>query len=1549
MDTGVKGGSVEKLSVGLNRHSITFGVLVCFFVFLSATPAFAGVASNDRPFLFSFDGADTTAGAVTGPRNIDIDYSTGDVYVVNTSASSSERVVDKFNADGEAEDFSPAIGSSLNCWEKAPTEEVCFGEEGGFAERGTDVAIDNSLVHSGRIYVSEASGPIHAFDSNGNHLWDLSTSATRPCGIAVDSLGHLWVVDGTTLAEQRALEFETAGVGPPSTTPIDSFPLSSGAGRSACFPAIDQSGSDFYVASANSDIYGFSSQKYVGGIFDSNLAPRGTSEITIDQSVPSGHVFMARNTNFLEFDSSGVQIGRFGDQVLGPNTGGVAYNPSLDRVYVSNAGSNTVEVFGPVASGPVPDVTSQETDAISRTDATAHGTINPQGLPNSYHFEWTKGEAQHLTLNATGGTFKLTLGSANGGGRLTVGSNVVTEVATVGGVFHVGDRIFGESLGSNPARIPTGTTITAIGAGTLTLSANAVSAAGGEAGLSAQETTELIDWNASAIELQTALTALPAIGVGNLSVKGTPADGTGLPGEYDIFFEGKFAGSNPNPLAPNASNLSGAGHEVTVKTITEGETWGTAESQEEPYPSVEPTDSANHSASLHLTGLDQNTTYDVRLVGTNTESHLVAYATPDIFSTLAPPLPAIENCSISEISTTTAHVACTIDPQEDTTTWKVQISTDSGCNEGFIDQPLQTISKPGPGPVGVAWELTGLLPAQTYCVRLVAANSGGTTASPNLTFQTLAIPPTEAQTAFAAPLTDTTARINGRVNPQGEDDITYRFEISDDGTNWTVRPDLISAVDARDQVVVGDDLTNLAPDTTYHYRLASASNSAGSAVGLPGEARIFKTRPTELPASCPNSDVRSAQHTAYLGECRGIELVNQLDKGDQHVRAEVLQDTPPINPDGQRAIWNVLAGAPGGNIGTGATFLSERTGPTGSAPNGWTSRALVPPATRQPGGGEAGGWNLAAATSDLSAFVFNSGVPALKSEGGLGDTLMGFDANQNELFSVKYDSPISPDRVDLSRDGTQVLFINPAPPHQLQDLFGVTLQGGTTPETISLMPDGQDSECGLDASDRNRSFVGGGTNPEAAAAQWRAGYHMIATSDASRVYFQTKPNKANGECEELGLYGIYVRNRTAKKGKGSTTLIDPGASNVSPQFIRATSDGTAAYYVTYSKCRKFKYPSLACEAPEFADKNFHPDVYLWEEATAESVCMTCVVADADIALNTRGVLVSDDFSHVYFESTKQLSPGEGKEGDLNLYVVSGGEVRFVADPNQSSGSSLQEALLSTDGSVLVFPASGKRISHQGLTADSVASSCKLREGRDSGAFGAPACEELFRYDDRDQSLECLSCRPSGITDHSIGAEAVAGPGHDFRLSADGETVVFVSSETLTPLDVNGSSDVYEWRQGVLRLISDGVTTYPLSTFASPQVHAVSADGANVFFSLVDPGLTGFEQDGFANLYDARVNGGIERPNPPAHCSEESCQGPLQAAPPVDQSASTGVSRGNAKRKPPCRRPKVRRRGRCVKTHSKRVRHQRVKSRKHKHQTNASPTSIDARTNPGRAK
>jgi hypothetical protein len=104
---------------------------------------------------------------------------------------------------------------------------------------------------------------------------------------------------------------------------------------------------------------------------------------------------------------------------------------------------------------------------------------------------------------------------------------------------------------------------------------------------------------------------------------------------------------------------------------------------------------------------------------------------------------------------------------------------------------------------------------------------------------------------------------------------------------------------------------------------------------------------------------------------------------------------------------------------------------------------------------------------------------------------------------------------------------------------------------------------------------------------------------------------------------------------------------------------------------------------------------------------------------------------------------------------------------------------------------------------------------------------------------------------------------------------------------------------------------------------VDATGKNILFVLTAPGLTGFEQDGLRNFYDARIGGGFLPPSPPARCAEDSCQGPLQAAPPPQAAASANESAGNVvepgKPRHLCARRHGKAKRRCIKKHEHRAR------------------------------
>jgi hypothetical protein len=122
------------------------------------------------------------------------------------------------------------------------------------------------------------------------------------------------------------------------------------------------------------------------------------------------------------------------------------------------------------------------------------------------------------------------------------------------------------------------------------------------------------------------------------------------------------------------------------------------------------------------------------------------------------------------------------------------------------------------------------------------------------------------------------------------------------------------------------------------------------------------------------------------------------------------------------------------------------------------------------------------------------------------------------------------------------------------------------------------------------------------------------------------------------------------------------------------------------------------------------------------------------------------------------------------------------------------------------------------------------------------------------------------------------------MSDDGSRVFFETSEALVNRDVNGVTDVYEWHDGTIRLVSTG-------TGGKALYHENSADGKTVFFTTFNRVLPDWDHNSKRDLYVARPDGGLPPPPGPPDCTGESCQSP-RSAPPAN-SPGSGAGEGNA--------------------------------------------------------
>lgn len=170
---------------------------------------------------------------------------------------------------------------------------------------------------------------------------------------------------------------------------------------------------------------------------------------------------------------------------------------------------------------------------------------------------------------------------------------------------------------------------------------------------------------------------------------------------------------------------------------------------------------------------------------------------------------------------------------------------------------------------------------------------------------------------------------------------------------------------------------------------------------------------------------------------------------------------------------------------------------------------------------------------------------------------------------------------------------------------------------------------------------------------------------------------------------------------------------------------------------------------------------------------------------------------------------------------------------------------------------------------------------------------------------CVSCNPTGA--RSLGPSVIpgamangSGPSASTSykpraLTADGNRLFFESADPLVLGDTNAATDVYQWSAegvggceregGCVALLSSGLAV------GGARFLDASADGEEVFF--VTPRSLIRTDPGGADVYVAKVGGGIPIPDPPIPCLGDACQ-PVPGAPEDPLVATTALRpEGNA--------------------------------------------------------
>ncbi len=287
----------------------------------------------------------------------------------------------------------------------------------------------------------------------------------------------------------------------------------------------------------------------------------------------------------------------------------------------------------------------------------------------------------------------------------------------------------------------------------------------------------------------------------------------------------------------------------------------------------------------NLTGLAPNTTYYFQAQG-----YSYGYGSIRSFTTsgLPPTPPSVTTSAATSITSTSAVLNGTVNPNGIDTTWFFQIapnpSLSGSGNFGGGDAGT------GGTPVGETYDFTGASPNTEYWFRIVAASAGGTSYGSTLSFTTLnPIPPT-VNTDAATSIGSTTATLQGDLNPNGFD--TQGF------FQWGTTTGYGNTTSNQDQgsgtydVGFSQALTGLTTGATYHYR-AVGTNSGGTNYGADAQFTVG------LPSTTLSTPTNG--YTAYFGTVGVTFVFAYVNNGA--TGAQLDYSLAVTNPAGTTYYW----------------------------------------------------------------------------------------------------------------------------------------------------------------------------------------------------------------------------------------------------------------------------------------------------------------------------------------------------------------------------------------------------------------------------------------------------------------------------------------------------------------------------------------------------------------------------------------------------------------------------------------------------------------------
>lgn len=251
---------------------------------------------------------------------------------------------------------------------------------------------------------------------------------------------------------------------------------------------------------------------------------------------------------------------------------------------------------------------------------------------------------------------------------------------------------------------------------------------------------------------------------------------------------------------------------------------------------------SNISTPAYITGLRATTVYYFRLSARNSfgtvNGSVYTFQTNN-----TPPVPGVAPTVRTNSATSLSRETADLNGHVNPNGWETNYWFEYGKTTGLGNVTSITSAGASTATFAVSASLSGLEPLTKYYFRLNAQNQYGTVNGTTLSFTTSgpASPSSPSvSTDSASNITASSARLNGRINPNGAQ-TDYWFEYSQDsllgsliGSGTPVKT--LGAGDS--EVSVQDTLSGLARDTRYFYRLVGR-NAYGTVLG---DIESFRTK-----------------------------------------------------------------------------------------------------------------------------------------------------------------------------------------------------------------------------------------------------------------------------------------------------------------------------------------------------------------------------------------------------------------------------------------------------------------------------------------------------------------------------------------------------------------------------------------------------------------------------------------------------------------------------------------------------------------------------------